>query len=85
MADQKYCGTGTVNSQKEAIKMAFADGVEKLINTFDVQSWREKVLWNEECDTVFKSYLPVFKGIYKNYAKEKVLPGQKPFMCLEEF
>jgi NLR family CARD domain-containing protein 3 len=85
LSEQKYLSNGVVNTQKEALEMCFKENVAPYINTYDVQTWRDTRLWNEECDTVIKSYLPVFKEIYKDYSKEKVKPSETPFMCLEEF
>lgn len=85
LAEQKYLSNGVVTSQKEAVETLFKENVTPYISTYDVQQWRIDRLWNEECDTVIKSYLPVFKGVFKEYSKEKVKPSEKPFMCLEEF
>jgi len=84
MADQKYVSTGVVTSQKEAVKIML-DEIYPFISSFDNHKWRVERYWNEPVDTVLKSYLPIFRGVYKKYSGLKTLPGQRPFMCLEEF
>ena len=52
---------------------------------YDTNKWRWGRYLNEECDNVFKAYLPIIQTVYKTNSKKNVKPGQKPFMCLEEF
>ena len=58
--------------------------IEKLlkvhvINKFgdtDPHLWRRQFLWNEECDLVFKKYLPYIKSIYKENIGRHNMPGE---------
>lgn len=55
-----------------------------ILDTFDSQKWRRDCYWNEECDSVYKTYKGVLEAVYKKYSVKRVKPGQKAFMCLEE-
>ena len=85
MADQKFIGNGLAPNFPEAIKMLMNENVKPCISKFDHQKWRVERYWNEEVDAVIKSFMPVFRGAYKKYSGMKTLPGQRKFMCLEEF
>ena len=43
------------------------------------------MLWKEEIDLLYKKYAHTLEAVFKGHAGKKVLPGQKPFMCLDEF
>ena len=87
LAEEKYMNgeNKVTTSQKEALKMLLEENVIPFIKNYDIQKWRIERYWNEDVDTVIKSYLPIFKGVYKKYSGAKALPGQRPFMSLEEF
>lgn len=85
ISEQKYLNTGTVSTYADAMRMLMSESVTPFINKFNHHQWRVDRYWKEEVDTVYKSYLPVVRGIYKKYSGQKTLPGQKKFMCLEEF
>lgn len=87
IADQKYF-TGSnkrASSQKEALQMLLDESIIPFVQSFDIQKWRIERYWNEEVDTVLKSYQPIFKSIYKWNSSLKKKPGQLNFMCLDEF
>ena len=85
LADQKYANNGITEGYANSLKMLMDQSVVPMISKFNHHKWRVERYWNEEVDTIYKSYLPVFRGIYKKYSGERTLPGQKNFMCLEEF
>jgi len=85
IADQKYLGTGITNNYKDALKQLIDDNLGAFLSKFDHQKWRVEKYWNEAVDTVLKSYLPILKGAYKKNIGLRTLPGQRKFMCLEEF
>jgi len=41
-------------------------------------------LWNEECDLVFRYYLPLIKQLYEKFSGKLSKPGQPKFMSMEE-
>lgn len=88
MAEQKFITTGVLHSYPEAVDRMLKDHILSYISLNDTayngQRWRDERYWNEECDTVYKSYLPVVQSFYKKYSGLKTKPGQKKFSCLEE-
>lgn len=88
LADQKFISTGTVNTFPEAVDKLLNDHVLPYINAntsiFLSQKWREERYWNEQVDTVYKSYLPIMQGLYRKYSGMKTKPGMKKFTCVEE-
>lgn len=85
LSDQKYISNGLATTIPEALKMLLEENVKPYITKFDHQKWRVERYWNEDVDCVVKSYMPIFKGCYKKYSGLRTLPGQRKFMCLEEF
>ncbi len=87
LSEEKYMNgeNKVTTSQKEALKMLLDENVAPFIKNYDIHKWRLERYWNEDVDTVLKSYIPIFRGVYKKYSGAKTLPGQRPFMCLEEF
>ncbi|CAG9313733.1 unnamed protein product [Blepharisma stoltei] len=70
-----------------------ADSVQKMIDDhliknmipMDTNIWRNEKYLCEEVDLVLKAHKPILDAIYKKYSGKKTLPGQKVFMCLDEF
>ena len=54
-------------------------------SSFKSSTFRKQVLWTEENDLVYKKYLPIVQEIYRKYSGRETLPGQRRFMCLDEF
>ena len=48
-------------------------------------TWRSTFYFCEEIDLVFRAHREILDSVYKKYSGSKTLPGQKPFMSLEEF
>jgi len=68
----------------EAVEMFFDKNMNPFISKFDCHHWRRTRLWNEECDIVFKYYMPILKALYEKYSGKLTKPGQPKFMCMEE-
>jgi len=85
LAEHKYIGSGIVPTYGEALKLMMDECLSSFLKNFNHHSWREERYWNEDVDTILKSYFPILRGIYKKYSGQKTLPGQKKYMCLEEF
>ena len=61
------------------------EAISPQIYNYDTMVWRGGRYFVEECDDVLKFYRNALNLIYLKYAVKKVKPGQKPFMCLDEF
>jgi len=88
LAEQKFITSGNITSYAEAVEKMLNEHVLPFIALndpiYNAQKWRETRYWNEECDTVYKSYLPVVQSFFKKYSGMKTKPGQRKFSCLEE-
>lgn len=88
LAEQKYITAGTTTSYPEALKRILNEHVLPYINQnealFNAHKWRVERYWNEQCDTVYKSYLPIVQALFRKYSGLKTKPGQAKFTCLEE-
>jgi hypothetical protein len=52
---------------------------------YDQTVFREVRYWTEEIDFLYFTYEPLIKYFFDEFSGMKTLPGQKPFMCMEEF
>ncbi|EGR33095.1 leucine rich repeat protein [Ichthyophthirius multifiliis] len=69
----------------EAMKLFWEEHLEgNLDQRYNQQLWRNERYWNEQCDYCLKHYKKIIEHVYKKFAKQKVKPGQPPFMCLDE-
>jgi hypothetical protein len=88
LAEQKFITSGTTTSYSEALQRILNEHVLPYIkqndSLFNANKWREERYWNEKCDIVYKSYLPIVKSFFKKYSGLKTKPGQAKFCCLEE-
>jgi len=46
----------------------------------DAHKWREKRLWTEECDSLYKIYFNLILYIYFKYSGKNTKPGELNFM-----
>lgn len=88
LADQKFIQNGLASTFPEALEKTLNEHVLPYVNQNDQyfvpQKWREERYWNEEVDTVYKSYLPIAISLYRKYSGMKTKPGMKKFTCIEE-
>ena len=85
LALSKFFKTKQTREQSEAARRFFEEYALQFMEPFDAHKFRVEKLWNENCDRIFKLYMPVVKGLYDKYSGRYSLPGQAPFMSLEEF
>ena len=85
LADEKYRKNGIFDQMSECIGALLTDHLKPMYHKFETEQWRSSAYFTEHNDTLIKLYRPVFKEIYRRNSKLKVRPGDKPFMCLEEF
>ena len=88
ISDERYLSKKVVATLPEAVEKVLNEHLIPYIKPnealFNPQKWREEQYWNEECDTVLKSYLPILQDLYSKYSGAKSKPGMKKFVSLEE-
>ena len=85
IANDRYIRNKLCTSIVEAFQKLLDESARLLLSAHDSNKWRKIEYMCEEVDVVLKSYKPLLDNIFKLYSGRKSLPGQKPFMCLEEF
>lgn len=85
IAYDRYVRNKICQTAPEAIRRFFQDKMFPMLSINDSNKFRENEYFTEEIDVVLKAHKPILDSIYKIYSGRKSLPGQKPFMCIEEF
>lgn len=87
IAEEKYIlKYGKVSTFYEATKLLWEEHLEPVfVEKYNQQKWRSELYWVEDVDLCLKNYKKVIEHVYKKFAKQKVKPGQVPFMCKNAF
>ena len=85
IANDRYMRPKLCSSISEALKMLINEKIGLILTQNNSSLWRHKEYLCEAVDVVLKAYKPIIDSIFKVYSGKKSLPGQKPFMCIEEF
>ena len=85
VASDRYVRNRICSTVPEALARFVKEKIKNIITIHDSNKWRKIELLTEEVDVVLKAHKPILDSIYKIYSGRKSLPGQKPFMCIEEF
>lgn len=85
IALDKFLKTGQAGSPSEAIFIMLNNHIKPNLSHILADKWRFSRYITEEVDNILKANVPLIKAIYAKYSKLNVKPGQKPFMCLQEF
>ena len=81
----KYFKTGIWKTLYESIHKCFEEHFKPFLEKFDSKTWRNKELWTEEWDTVFKRYHSTLTKVYSKFSGKYALPGAPHFMSIDEF
>lgn len=85
IAVDKYLRRKIVASADKAVQTLFEDNLLHIIKEIDSSYWRNSRYICEPVDSMLKANKIIFDSIYKKYSGDKVLPGHKTFMSLDEF
>ena len=81
----KFIRTKTLNQPTKAMKLFFDEKCVNYLSSFNSHIWRRGMLWNEECDCVYKRYMPLVKKLYELHSGRNDPPGSTKYMYLDEF
>lgn len=81
----RYIRTKQLSSFTEAVSKFLNEKLGELVDIPLDNTWRSQFYATEEVDIVFKTHRPILENIYKRFSGKKTLPGQKPYMSLDEF
>lgn len=87
IAKDKYVRKKVCFSLAEAVERLFKEHLlGKFENlTYVLDPWRSREYHVEIVDVVLKSHKVILDHLFSKYSGRKTLPGQKKFMCLDEF
>lgn len=85
IAYDRYARNKLSDNVSGSLEKMFEENLKQGLFVHDSHIWRTQEYLNEEIDVVLKAHKPILNSIFKVYSGRKALPGQKPFMCLEEF
>ena len=69
----------------DALECFYDDFFEGAIKDYDSDAWRNKYLWNEDCDLALKHGIETLKSAYTKFMGKEAKPGEKKYMCNGEF
>jgi NLR family CARD domain-containing protein 3 len=85
VASDRYFRNKTCKSIPEAFESLMNDGMSSMLSLHNSNDWRLKSYICEEIDVTLKAYKLILDTVFRMYSGKKALPGQKHFMCIEEF
>lgn len=85
IANDRYVRNKICGNILDATRKMFLDYLIPIMITYDTSIWRNGEYLCEDVDLVFKAHKSILDQVYKKYSGKKTLPGQKVFMCMEEF
>ena len=69
----------------DAVKIAFEQHYEPVLNTFEYHKWRIERYYNEQVDNFMKTFLPLLDALYLSWSKQKGPTKKDVWMNLDEF
>ena len=85
VANDRYVRNKICGNVIDATRKLLAEHLMEIMKKYDYKAWRFQEYLTEEVDLVYKAHKIILDFIFKRYSGRKALPGQKPFMSLEEF
>ncbi|CAG9334034.1 unnamed protein product [Blepharisma stoltei] len=85
VAYDKFFKSKLAKTVTEAVEKLLKNEFEPLMKNYMAgDGWRKKLL-TEECENIVKLYKPCLEQLFEKFSKKKTLPGQAPFVSIEEF
>ncbi|CAG9324752.1 unnamed protein product [Blepharisma stoltei] len=85
IANDRFLRNKICTNIADSVQKIFKDNFLRNMTQMDTNIWRDQKYLCEEVDLVLKAHKPILDAIYKKYSGKKTLPGQRVFMCLDEF
>lgn len=85
LALDKYLRKKVVTTHSEAVDKLLNEDMWPILCKYDCNKWRWDRYICEEVDLIYKAHRPILENIWSRYSIRLKKPGQKNFMCLEEF
>lgn len=85
IALDKFFKSGICESQSAAVKVLLDNHIVEKLGHVSAQKWRNERYFFASVENVLKGNMQLIQYTYSTYSRKNVKPGQKPFMCLDEF
>ena len=85
LTEEKYFKGISTLTMCEAIQQLWEIHLKTEFTCHGQKEWRENRYWSELNDQCLKNYREILEHLYQKHSKKNVKPGQKPYMCLQEF
>lgn len=85
IANDKFLRKGICQTVSESFEKLGNDHFLPIIMEHDTNKWRMEKYVCEDVDLVLRAHKSILDAIFKRYSGRKALPGQKPFMSIEEY
>eukprot|EP00359_Climacostomum_virens_P009598 CAMPEP_0204913250 /NCGR_PEP_ID=MMETSP1397-20131031/11196_1 /ASSEMBLY_ACC=CAM_ASM_000891 /TAXON_ID=49980 /ORGANISM="Climacostomum Climacostomum virens, Strain Stock W-24" /LENGTH=869 /DNA_ID=CAMNT_0052084449 /DNA_START=77 /DNA_END=2683 /DNA_ORIENTATION=- len=85
LALDKYLRKKVVTSPSEAVQKMLTEDMWPILSKYDSNKWRWDRYICEDVDLAYKAHKPILDNIWSRFSIRLKKPGQKNFMCLEEF
>jgi hypothetical protein len=85
IALDKYFKTGICPTHSQAVSVLLTSHIIPHLGNYSANKWRFERYFFKSVEKVLKKHMNIWKAIYAQFSVKKVKPGQKGFMCLEEF
>lgn len=85
IAFDKYYRSKITKTITEAVEKLLKEDLESVMLTYNAGNVLRNKLFTEECENVFRCYMPCLEQLFDRFSKRKTLPGQIPFVSIEEF
>lgn len=85
IANDRYVRHKVAKNPAEALEKLIDEHLKELLPSYDNRVFRQEKYMIEEIDYFIKAHKVVFEALFKKYSGRKAVPGQKPFMSLDEF
>lgn len=85
IANDRYIRTRKLKSTYEAVNQLFKNYLLPNMTQFNSNQWRTQKYWTEDVDIIFKAHKVILDAVYNKYSGRKAMPGQKPYISVEEF
>ena len=82
---RKFHAPKIAATYSEAVDMLLSNHVLPLGQHDDARAFREKHLYFEEVDLVYRQYLPQIDALFDKFSGRFTLPGDEPWMSFQEY
>ena len=85
ICSDRYVRNKLYSTVAEGLQIMLQEHLIPFMQNYNSNKWRMEKYLCENVDLVLKCHKQILDSVYKKYSGKKAMPGQKPFMSLDEF